>query len=93
MDKPELSHPDAARSKLRIAVAQVEGEIARLPGPVTREDGTPPANGLRASWDRLVEQLALGPEPDVRECPACHHIGMRAASVCGYCWAALTPPS
>jgi hypothetical protein len=93
MNKPELSHPDAARTKRRTSVAQVEGEIARLAGPIPREDGTPPANGLRASWDRLVEQLALGPEPDVRECPACHHIGMRAASVCGYCWAALTPPS
>jgi hypothetical protein len=93
MNKQGFSGPDDARSRLRTLVASVEGEIARLPGPVTTEDGKSPPNGLRTSWDKLVEQLALGPEPDVRECPQCHHIGMRAANVCGYCWTALTPPT
>jgi hypothetical protein len=41
----------------------------------------------------LVDQLALGSEPEVRECPVCKHIGMRAATLCGYCWTKLTPPS
>ena len=93
MNKYGFSPPDAARSRLRAIVATVNGEIARLTLPVTAVDGTSPPNGLRVSWDELVEQLALGPEPDVRECPVCHHIGMREARVCGYCWTPLTPPS
>ena len=93
MDSQAFSPPDAARSRLRAIVATVDSEIARLTLPATAEDGKSQPNGLRVSWDQLVEQLALGPEPEVRECPVCHHIGMRAATVCGYCWAPLTPPT
>jgi hypothetical protein len=50
-------------------------------------------DALLASWAALVDLLALGPEPEVRECPACRHIGMRAASRCGYCWTELSPPN
>jgi hypothetical protein len=85
--------PDAARSRLRTIVATIDSEIVRLTVPTTTEDGKSQPNGLRASWDELVAQLALGPEPEVRECPVCHHIGMRAARVCGYCWSPLTPPT
>jgi len=93
MNSPQFSHPDAARSRLRTIVADVEGEVARLSGPATTDDGAKPTDGLRASWDRLVEHLALGPEPEVRTCPVCQHVGMRAATVCGYCWTPLTPPT
>ena len=88
-----FSPPDAARSRLRAIVATVDGEISRLTLPVTTEDSKSQPNGLRVSWDQLVEQLALGPEPEVRECPVCHRIGMRAATICGYCWTRLTPPT
>jgi hypothetical protein len=93
MNSPGSSHPDAARSRLRAIVNTVDGEIARLTLPDTAEDGKALPNGLRTSWDKLVTELALGPEPDVRECPQCHHIGMRAANVCGYCWTPLAPPA
>jgi len=43
---------------------------------------------LRA-WQRLVAGLDLGREPDVRTCPRCGAIGMRAAARCGHCWVAL----
>jgi hypothetical protein len=48
---------------------------------------------LMASWGELVELLALGPPPEIRECPACQHVCMRAATLCGHCWARLTPLS
>jgi len=93
MNTQASSHPDAARSRLRTLVAAVDGEIVRLTLPITMSDGNLLPNDLRASWDALVAQLALGPEPEVRECPICHHVGMRAATVCGYCWTQLTPPT
>jgi hypothetical protein len=93
MNKQAFAHPDAARSRLRAMVATVDSEIVRLTLPVTNADGSSVPNDLRASWDELVEQLALGPEPLVRECPICHHLGMRAATVCGFCWTQLTPPT
>ena len=66
-------------TKLRAMVAVIEQEIAQAT----------PTTALRAAWAELVQVLALGPAPQTRECPACHGIGMRAASRCGHCWAAL----
>jgi hypothetical protein len=81
------SFGDAARDHLRTIVAAVEQGITRLPGG----DGNHTTDELRASWTALVKQLALGPAPEMRECPKCHGIGMRAASRCGNCWTKLEP--
>jgi len=72
-------YADAAVAKLRAIVAVIDQEIVDVP----------PTPALRAAWGQLVAVLALGPAPETRECPACHGIGMRAASRCGHCWAAL----
>lgn len=83
--------PDPERSRLRTIVATVGHEISLLPTQATTDDRRNPPNGLLASWTDLVKQLALGPEPEVRECPVCKHIGMRAATRCGHCWTKLSP--
>jgi uncharacterized paraquat-inducible protein A len=75
------SYGDAAVAKLRAVVAQIDEELVQGPASAA----------LRAAWDDLVSTLALGPAPETRECPNCHGIGMRAASRCGRCWAALEP--
>jgi hypothetical protein len=72
-------YSDAAVAKLRAIVRAIDQEISQAP----------PTVALRAAWAELVDVLALGPAPQTRECPACHGIGMRAASRCGHCWAAL----
>lgn len=87
MISPPSSHPDAARSRLRTAIAAIEVEIAHLPEQVTAGG----AASLRSSFSELVSLLALGPEPEIRECPVCGRIGMRAATLCGYCWTKLPP--
>ena len=106
MSSPRFAVPDAARSRLRATIATIEREMARLPpdegaghGPANglsawADDGGqgPPHGVLRAAWADLVDQLALGPEPELRECPFCQHVGMRAATRCGHCWKRLTPP-
>jgi hypothetical protein len=89
MNGSNLSVADAARSRLRTTVATLEREILLVPRKATASD---PPDGLLASFADLVEQLALGPEPEVRECPVCGRPGMRAATLCGYCWTKLTPP-
>jgi hypothetical protein len=86
-----LSGPDAERSRLRATVATIEHDLSLLPSPVAAADRKKPTKGLAASWATLVEQLALGPEPELRQCPVCNHFGMRAATLCGYCWTKLTP--
>ena len=75
------SYSDETLTKLRVAVDVIGREIVQSPS-------TP---ALHAAWTELVALLALGPAPETRECPACHQIGMRAASRCGRCWAALVP--
>lgn len=92
MNSTQFSGPDAARSRLRATVAAIERHISCLPKQAPDDDSGSPLSCLLASWTELVEQLALGPEPEVRECPVCKHIGMRAATLCGYCWTKLTPP-
>jgi hypothetical protein len=74
-------YPDVAVTKLREIVAVIEREIVQ----------TPADSALRAAWAQLVDVLALGPPAETRECPFCHGIGMRGASRCGHCWAALAP--
>jgi len=68
---------------LRSAVEQVDGQIAALPGPFS---------ALHAAWSQLVGRLALGPAPAMRNCPRCGNVGMRDATLCGYCWKKLVPP-
>jgi hypothetical protein len=76
---------------VRAAVEAMDREVSSL------ADGTPGASAaklkdLRASWGKLVEVLALGPAPELRDCPHCGTTGMRAAIRCGKCWAKLVPP-
>lgn len=83
------SVPDEKSSKLRVTMAAIERDLARLPPELVEGDGVTAADGLRASVADLVRQLALGPEPAYRQCPVCQHLIMRAATVCGHCWTKL----
>ena len=76
-----MTYSDAAVTKLRAIVAVLDREMVQ----------GPPTPALRATWAELVDALALGPAPETRECPSCHTVGMRTASRCGQCWAALAP--
>ncbi len=71
---------------LRPLVENLDREMARL---LARPGGDTTA--LLSSWAELVEFLALGPAPELRACPFCGGIGMRAATRCGTCWRKLVP--
>jgi hypothetical protein len=80
-----------AGSAVRAAVEAVEHELGQL----TRRasvDGGASLDGLRAAWSNLVGVLALGPRPELRKCPHCGSVGMRAATRCGNCWRKVAPP-
>ena len=91
MSSPRPKGPDEERSRLRATVVAIEAELSRLPRQFTTGNGERPTKRLAESWADLVEQLALGPEPDLRQCPVCKNLGMRSATLCGYCWTELTP--
>jgi hypothetical protein len=88
----EREFPHGSRGLLRALVATIDREMSRTSEPAESEKNRPTPE-LRSSWAKLVELLALGPAPEVRECPVCRHIGMRAATRCGYCWTKLQPLS
>jgi hypothetical protein len=77
---------------MRTTVATIDREIARLEQEGTSSDGKSALTGLTAPWADLVAQLGLGPEPEVRECPSCRAMGIREATLCGFCWTQLEPP-
>ena len=76
---------------LRAFVDGVERDMAEV-----SQGGSPPDPArvarLAVSWGRLVDFLALGPAPELLECPYCGASGMRAATRCGRCWKKLVPP-
>lgn len=75
---------------LRPLVEQLDREMSRFIGgrdPVLGADTT----ALLSSWEKLVDFLALGPAPELRGCPFCGSMGMRAATRCGHCWKKLEP--
>jgi hypothetical protein len=74
-----LSYPDKSVATLRSLVSVIEHELA----------SAAPAEGLRAAWTQMVEILALGPAPELRECATCGNTGMRAATRCMHCWSSL----
>jgi hypothetical protein len=77
----EVFHaPDEGRTRLRALLAVMDGEL------VTSDVAT-----LRSSFAKLVTELGLGPEPELRECPKCHGWGMKAATRCSGCWSKLMP--
>ena len=73
---------------LRPVVAAIDAQMSRLAQgtPIEARTGI---GELLESWAVLVEILALGPAPEMRECPVCRHRGLRAATRCGFCWTAL----
>jgi hypothetical protein len=68
-------------TNLRTAIEQVDREIAALPVP---------SSVLHGAWSQLVSALELGTA--TRKCPHCGNLGMRDATLCGYCWKKLVPP-
>ena len=76
-----MSYGDKSLMHLRSLIAVVNREF----------EGTAPSPELRVAWDQMLAVLALGPAPELRECPTCSEVGMRAATRCSRCWSALAP--
>jgi hypothetical protein len=78
---------------LREVVEAMDRAVSRL----VARSGAGGADGaaLVTSWAELVEFLELGPAPELRACPFCGSVGMRAATRCGTCWRKLStaPPA
>ncbi|MBK9037039.1 MAG: hypothetical protein IPL61_38285 [Myxococcales bacterium] len=66
-------------TRLRTLIASVDHELAQAA----------PAPALQGAFAALVEALALGPEPEMRACPACQAPCRANAQRCGFCWQVL----
>jgi hypothetical protein len=73
---------------VRAAVEDVGREVSLSVAAAASGSG----RELEAAWTRLVDALDLGPAPELRACPYCGGMGMRAATRCGTCWKPLIPP-
>jgi hypothetical protein len=71
---------DPARSRLRLLVARVDDELAKVEG-----DRAQALVGLSGAWAKLVGELALGDEPSMRDCPHCKRSILYVAVRCRYC--------
>ena len=76
---------------LRSIVEALDREMSRL---LERADlGVVDTTALLGSWAELVEYLDLEVPPELRACPFCGGVGMRAATRCATCWRKLDPPA
>lgn len=75
----------ARNASLHALVVEVERVLRQVEPSTVRDE-------LRASWGQLVGALALDRLSELRACPICEHVGMRAATRCSYCWTKLVPP-
>jgi hypothetical protein len=91
MSNSPLELPGSERASLRAAVETVNRQVSSLKGHATLEEFRAATDTLVGSFTELVKLLDLGEAPALRECPRCKHLGMRAASRCGYCWIDLAP--
>ena len=74
-----ISYGDKAETTLRTLVSVIERELATAA----------PTEALRAAWAEMMETLALGAAPELRQCTTCGNFGMRAATRCMFCWSSL----
>lgn len=75
----------------RTMLHDIDRDLASLEAGSEAEHGERLAQ-LKGSWQRLVQHLALGEAPAVRDCPFCGGVIMRAATRCVHCWKHVTPP-
>jgi len=92
MTTPYFERRDEKTAERHAMIAQIAGELGALPARET-ESGDAKLAGLRASWAKLIEVMALEPVPAARACPTCTFIGLRAATKCMNCWIELVPPA
>lgn len=85
------SAESTVQSELRQTLTNIEHQLDLLALQSQTEPSQRSMAELRTAFSTLVRLLALGPEPEVRTCPACGHIVRRDAKLCGYCWKALEP--
>src|SRR5688572_29882888 len=74
MNTQQFEIAEHDRVRLRGVVATIDRELSRLALEAPPRDHREAERGLMASWAQLVELLALGIAPDVRECPVCKHV-------------------
>lgn len=91
MSNVHLELPGSERAALRASVTAMDLQISRLSQLSKLEEFRAAAGELLASWPSLVKLLALGEAAELRECPRCKGLGMRAATLCGYCFLKLPP--
>lgn len=88
MNKPYVGS-DAQLTRLRAIVATIGAEMSRLRTLIPNGDGATTTASAHAAWDELVALLALGPEPEMQQCPVCGEMIRRAATRCRSCWTRL----
>jgi hypothetical protein len=89
---PERSGSDVHRESIRGAVERIDAMVGSLAGQVTTAETRKTVQQLAESLSSLVSLLDLGTKPELQECPVCRRLGMRDATLCGYCWTKLVPP-
>jgi hypothetical protein len=75
---------EPARSRLRAMAARVSQELASFSSQAHVAGGGD-VTALSSAWASLVDELALGVEPALRQCPHCGRSILREAVRCRYC--------
>jgi hypothetical protein len=91
MREAQFNPSESDKVSLRAVIADIELDLSCLAREAPADEHRFAIDALIASWARLVELLALGAAPLLRQCPRCGNSVRRAATRCGHCWSSLAP--
>ena len=89
MREGSFNPSESDKVNLRVVIADIERDLSCLAREAPAAEHRFAIAALITSWARLVELLALGVAPRLRQCPRCGNSGRRAATRCGHCWSPL----
>lgn len=91
MNRPSHVVAEDTLAQLRSAILDMNLHLERLAQQASSQESTEAVAASMTSFARLIKLLAIESAPEVQECPVCKNTVMRAAKLCGYCWAKLEP--
>jgi hypothetical protein len=93
MREGSFTPSESDKVSLRVVIADIERDLSCLAREAPAAEHRFAIDALIASWARLVELMALGAAPELRQCPRCGGSARRVATRCGSCWSPLAPLS
>ena len=78
--------------EIRALLADVQSQMTLIAASAATDRAKGESAKLATAWAALEKHLAVEPRPATRMCPKCGKEIVKAATLCGHCWAKSPAP-